>query len=288
MRMAGKIRHSDTLPHLRRGGQVGPGLREVVRACVERSQRIGAPRPGGEAVHATRRGLKRARAVLRLGEALNVASVKPVRRRLAKLARELSASRDSTVVTDIVKRLPEKCLDSAAKNMIARIQTKRVSPDQASWACWKKRLHAEIPAIQRLDWGEPTVVDIRRALRSAAKRMRRQAKKVRATGDISQVHAWRKAAIVLRDQLLVVRPLLGGKTEGLIREVRALAQRLGKAMDYNAVVEALRHERGHAEHRLVKLGEKRRQLAIAKACREWLNVRKTLRADWTERVHRKS
>lgn len=277
-----KAAWTDDLPHLRAGRRIGGGLRRVVQECCEHALQRHRRAPTADAVHEARRALKRARAALRLGEELGAAGARTMRRRLSAIARELSPRRDATIVGEISKRWAAKLCEPgpAAAGKPGRRPAAR---DASWWERWQRRLTAEMKRVSSVNWGRPADEDVRRALHRSAKRVCKQAKKACAHGDIASAHEWRKAVIVLREQVLVVRPLLTKKEEAACGKLHALAQRLGKATDYYVLKQAVERAGDssaveRAENaRIGQLAKRRRVRALRMARKRWPKVRRILR-----------
>lgn len=267
----------DDLPHLRRGEPIGAGLREVVRGCGERAVQRGELTASEMAVHEARRALKRARAALRIGEELGVAGAQAARRRLAKLARELSPQRDAVVAAKVAAQ----AAGGEKRRAVAVGEAEREDKAARWWAAWQRRMAAEARRCAALEWGETTAEALEAALAVAAKRVCRKAKQAREKGGIARAHAWRKAAIVLREQVLVAWPRLRRDVRAAAGELHALARGLGRATDFQVFVEAVRR-RGADDGggRLARFGKDCRRRALRKARERWPRVRRVLRREF--------
>lgn len=271
--------YHDDLPHLRTGEAIGPGLRRVARECCRAAVQRGARLPTDDAVHEARRALKRARAALRLEEKLGVAGARAARRRLAAIARELSPRRDATVAAHLARRLEEKSDRWKPKEPVMTPKCIPVNGDADWWRTWQRKLAAEERRLARGVRGAPSAGDVRRVLHHFAKRVCQRAKTAAARRNIVCTHEWRKAVIVLREQLHVVRPFLGDDEARVCGELHRLARRLGKATDYHVLKRALESggpTRG-ARRRVDGEATARRGQAMRKARKMWPKVRRALR-----------
>ena len=271
----------DTLPKLRRREPIGAGLGRVVRECVVWAGK-GDPVQIDAAVHKARRALKRARAVLRLAEDLGVAGAKVAQRRLARIGRELSPRRDAAVVAKMAGRVGEKLRDRAPAG-VSPGATRAGAADRLWWTRWRKTLAAELRRLDRIDWGRPTAAAVQPALALAAKRVRQWARAARTSGDVASVHEWRKAVIVLREQMLVVKARLAPRAgaAALASRLHDLASRLGEVMDCHVFEIRMRGgEVGPARAgraRLEKFARKRERRALRRARRAWPKLKRQLR-----------
>ena len=114
------------------------------------------------------------------------------------------------------------------------------------------------------------------------KRVRRHARKALASDEIETAHDWRKVVIILREQIMVLRPLLGSEASVLLEQLKELARRLGKATDFNLFAEAVRDrnlpsELAKTHSRLMALARSKRERAIKNARKRWPKVRRALR-----------
>lgn len=240
-----------------------------------------AHEPDEAAVHRARQALKRARAVLRLGEAMGIAGAKAARRRLSRHARELSPMRDATMATKVAQRLARRldgALQAGAMEIIAMEPTPR---DATWWRAWKRKLAAEARRLGNFAWTDCTAHDLAHALRQSVKRVRRHARKALASDEIETAHDWRKAVIILREQVIALRPLLGSEASVLRAQLQELASRLGKATDFNIFAEAVRDRNlpgdlAKTRSRLKAVARSKVERAIKNARKRWPKVRRAL------------
>lgn len=270
--------YRDTLPRLRRHEPIGPGLRRVVHECVNWAL-AADPAQIDEAVHEARCALKRARAVLKLGDALGVTGVKAAQRRLGRIARELSPRRDAAVAAKVADRVGRKLeLDPAAAGATPHAWRKKTPAPRNWWTRWCRTLAAERGPLNQLDWGQPTMARLDAALAKASKRVRRRAKAAAETRDVALAHEWRKAVIVLREQMLVTKLLLAPKSARLATRLHDLASRLGRALDYSVFESRIRRRAaGRPGGRVEKFGRRRQRRALRHARRDWPKLKRQLR-----------
>lgn len=277
-----KTGFSDKLPRLQRREALGEGLHDVVRRCGEIAQGGTKGRWDEPTVHRVRQALKRARAVLRLGTSLRVRHARQLRRRLATLARQLSPLRDATVVarqtSDWRAEVAAKC--RAGLDELAAV---RLDFASISWRDWRRAVAAEMRRVGRLEWGSPTLLNLERALARSARRVRRRAHGARKSNHFAARHEWRKAVIVLREQVLVADPLLGRETTALHARLHDLAHELGRLTDLHVLAErSEEHDwpkalRG-AHRRLRHFIRRKSRRAEARAWKCWTPLKAELRA----------
>ena len=163
------------------------------------------------------------------------------------------------------------------------IIAKEPAPRDATWwRSWKRKLAAEAPRIVNFAWPECPPHDLAHALRKSVKRVRRHARKALASNEIETAHDWRKAVIILREQVMVLRPLLGSEVSVLRAQLQELARRLGKAADFNLFAEAVRDrnlpgELAKTRSRLEAVTRSKGDRAIKNARKRWPKVRRALR-----------
>jgi hypothetical protein len=269
----------DSLPHLHPSLAIGPALREVVRACCELPAKNSSNQPDA-AVHRARQALKRARAVLRLGESFGVPRAKITRRRLARHGRKLSPLRDATVAVKVAEKLVARA-DETLMSGLAPLASKPKLRRVAWWALWKRQLAVEARRACGLDWEKTSLRRLVRALQQSAKQVCQGAERV---NDIATAHEWRKAVIVLREQIAVVRPLLGSEGDAF-EYLRELSRRLGRALDIQVLCVAAKRRRwpvaeSKARHELNILLREKRKRALAKARKLWPEVRCVLEREF--------
>jgi hypothetical protein len=283
---AGKKR--DGLPHLARDEEIGAGLRRTLAECLERAAQNRTRVPGEKTVHESRRALKRARAILRLAEQFDIRGAKAGRRRLSELGRELSPLRDQAVVVKTagaLVRFPDAGTRAALAALRARTAPARGAAARKGWRAWRRKLDAERRKLAQVPWREPADYELRGALHHGAKRIRRRAKAARrAPRDLAAAHAWRKATIVLREQVRVLRPALGLDVgDALHARLHRLSHRLGQAIDHHLVVEHIGGRTWPVNlrqglRRLEHASRHERRRALKRTHRSWPKLGRKLRA----------
>jgi hypothetical protein len=272
----------DDLPRLGRAEALGAGLCRVTSECCREAAQAVARSSGESAVHRARKALKRAKSLLRLAQDLDVAGSKSTRRRIAVLGRQLAPKRDAAVA----RKAAAQCAQAATNRGVAEaagIVVARLTraPAKIRWAEWRKKVADAAVSVERLPWGEPAPADVVKALCRAARRTTKRAPGA-ARGGIAEAHEWRKAATVLREQLLVVRSTLACDVDDAVRRLHGLTRRLGRAVDEAVLLAALRHVRwparlGEARERLERMIGRRQRKQLKRACRHWPKLKKILR-----------
>jgi hypothetical protein len=281
----------DNLPHLGPNEEVGAGLRRAVDDCLKQAVQRRARVPEEKVVHEARRALKRARAILRLAEKFDVGGAKTGRRHLSQLGRELSPLRDQAVVAKTADALI--CFpDAETRAALAGLRTRTKSnPAQRTaarrwWRAWWRKLESQRRKLARLAWRELAEYDLQHALHHQAKRLKHRARAARkAPRDLQAAHEWRKAAIVLREQVRVLRPVLGAaKADALHVRLHRLSHRLGQAIDHHLVTERISGRtwpvnlrRGLRQLKRASKHERRR--ALKRAHQSWPKLRRKLRRE---------
>ena len=284
-------RERDGLPHLGPNEEIGSGLRRTLDACLQHAAQKRAQLPGEKIVHEARRALKRARAILRLAERFEVKGAKTGRRRLSALGRELSALRDQAVMAktaSILIRFPDAETRAALAGLRAPPKS---SPAQRAatrrwWRGWRGKLDVERRRLDRLTWGELAEYDLQHALHHQAKRLKRRARAARRSPrDVHAAHEWRKAAIVLREQVRVLRPVLGQEAaDALSARLHRLSHRLGQAIDQHLLIEHIGGRSWPVNLRgglrqLERASQHERRRALKRADQSWPKLRRKLRRE---------
>jgi hypothetical protein len=272
----------DELPKLRRREHLGAGLARVTRDCCLGAAALAGPEPDETAIHCARKLLKRAKALLRLAQNLDIPGAKSTRRRTAVLGRQLAPRRDAAVARQVAERYARKTtrrlVADAARFAVRRLDTKRSAPQ---WSDWRNRLAAVASNAERLSWGEPAAADVMEALCDSVRRTIRRAR-VAAGGDIAVAHEWRKATTVLREQLLALRPIFPCDVAQAGRRLQALTRRLGHALDDAVLLKALARirwpaRRNDGRERLERAICRHQKKQLKRARRHWSKLKTALR-----------
>ena len=271
----------EALPRLWRHEAIRVGLRRVLLTCLQAARAAMAGQPASEDVHQARIALKRARAVLRLGDACGMAWTAPARRRLAKLARELAAARDGFVVAKTARRLAVKLAGRARLGAAGLVSRRAARTGGLNWAAWSRRLAAEQRRLAAQPWPALTRRELERALARSVRRLRKRELDASAGGESAALHEWRKAVIVLREQFNVLRPLRPQPQQCLAGQLHRVARKLGAAQDCHLLIVAAQRTRTSAGRaQLVSCAVQEWQRAVARARHHWAKVWPALRDDF--------
>lgn len=222
-----------------------------------------------EAVHDARVALKRARAVLRLGEAGGVTGAGAARRRLARRARDLAVVRDEAVIAETASRL------GVAVEFVGE-------PDDLHWHAWCRGMRAERKRLAKCPWPGLTRADCLAAVAETIRELSELEQRLEQRNTGRRLHAWRKAVIALREQLNVLHVLLTPEQQGRASQLHRVARELGRVQDLELLLSAGKH-RGAAFNRKSALMTKAReeqQQAIARARRLARGLSAQLRSDF--------
>ncbi|SFL06613.1 CHAD domain-containing protein [Lysobacter sp. cf310] len=211
-------------------------LGELDAAAVQLARRGGRLHEG---VHQARKSLRRARAVLALGDRALGPGMGLVDRELRRLNRGLSTLRDAHALVETLDRLAARSPDPEALRLLRRARrvaasaraehARRVLVADPGLAGRRALLAVLRAGAAALDWPRLQAEDLQRAVAASRARMERAGARARAEGDDEAWHRWRRRARRLSQQRRAL------KTAGL--KVRApdldrrIAERLGVAQD---------------------------------------------------------
>jgi len=198
-------------------------------------------RSSTDAVHAARKGLRRARAVLELvAGALPKSERKAVGKAIQEARRALSMVRDHAVAPETLGQLPlgdedrataKRVLDNAAEALPAAQEIKQLLAESAARAAAQgEALEAALPAEIELD----TVLDGIQNVYAEARRERRDGKRSKQS-----FHSWRRRSKELGYQLDFLCSHAGPRVHAIHSEIESLSDMLGPAVDLIMVREFL-------------------------------------------------
>ncbi len=232
-------------------------LREFSGAVQIAKDAVGAVDQGATvAVHAARKGLRRARAVLDLvAGALPKSERRAVGRALQEARRALSSIRDHTVAPETLGLLPlddedrataKRILDNAAEALPAAQEIKQLLAESAARAAAQgEALEAALPAEIDFD----LVLDGLRGVYAEARRARRAGKRSK-----QWFHTWRRRSKELGYQLEVLASHAGARVAAIHGEIEGLSDTLGPVVDLVMVREFVAtHNQGVAPDDLARL-----------------------------------
>lgn len=209
-------------------------LREFGSAVQVAKDAVGAVDQGATAaVHAARKGLRRARAVLELvSGALPKSERRAVGKALQEARRALSSVRDHAVAPETLGALPlgdedrataKRILDNAAEALPAVQEIKQLLAESAARAAAQgEALEAALPAEIDFD----VVLDGLQSIYAEARRARRASKRSK-----QWFHTWRRRSKELGYQLELVASHAGARLAAIHSEIDGLSDTLGPAVD---------------------------------------------------------
>lgn len=268
---------ADPFPRIWTHRTIGGELRRVLRECLALSA-VAVP---GD-VHRARLALKRARAVLRLAGACGLGFATAQRRLLAQHARQLGSMRDQAVVAELARDWAAKVRGVERRCAFAIAENATVELPVINWVNWIAWLTEERERLASETWSVIGRRQLQRALAKAVRRVRKT--HIVGTGEASaeELHEWRKAVIVLREQLYVLGPLLSRPQRRLPQRLHELSRRLGAVGDCRMVISAaaairVPFEASAGRGPLIVRAQERRDKAIREAARLWLALKPALR-----------
>ncbi|KRD76859.1 hypothetical protein ASE43_06635 [Lysobacter sp. Root983] len=211
-------------------------LRELDAAAAQLARRGGQLHEG---VHQARKSLRRARAVLALGDAALGPGRPLIDRELRRLNRGLSSLRDAHALVETLDRLLARSPDPDALRLLRRARRAAASAraEHARQALaadpelgGRRALLAVLRAgAAALDWPRLQAEPLQQAVAASRARMDRAGVRARERGDDEAWHRWRRHARRLSQQRRAL------KTAGLTVRApdldRRIAERLGVAQD---------------------------------------------------------
>ncbi|HSD87741.1 MAG TPA: CHAD domain-containing protein [Kofleriaceae bacterium] len=206
-------------------------------------------RGAAKAVHAYRKALRRARAVLTLlGDALAKSERKAICRALREARRALGTARDHAVAPETVKVLPlgdtereiaTSIIDAARDAMPEISEIKQVLAEGAArTAAQVEALEAALP--QTVSWST-----VERGVCSTYRRARRARKDARRSRRA--FHSWRRRSKELSYQLDLLSGYAGMRVAELSREIDGITDTQGPAVDLIMLRDFVRTHAGNAD-----------------------------------------
>jgi len=226
----------------------------------------GAAEPNDTRVHALRKHLKKARAVLQLvRKPIGGNEFRREDRRLSDVARLVMELRDAEVRLQTVRQLENVTHRSRSYQEIERLLALELENFIAAYGGWEAQA---IPLLERArvavkkwsihNYGRP---QLHRAVQRTYKRGRKALAIARAHPTAASAHKLRKQVKLLGNQLRIVRPLNPLVLDRLSEELIKLDDLLGRVHDLSFLADRLRGERrkpdrGKQHEKLVAVIEK--------------------------------
>ncbi|MGA2749244.1 MAG: CHAD domain-containing protein [Verrucomicrobiota bacterium] len=203
----------------------------------------------GDAVHNTRKSLKRLRALLR---SLRVAFPKKLFRaenqRFADAGRKISPLRDVHVQLRTLGKLPfaaDAVRDKMRRDLLRR-QSAFTRKIPALRKTLRQMLHASRQSLASWPLHKATPSDLAASLKRIYKQGRTASKTAARNPSPENLHEWRKKAKLLGYGFELIASLLPAKVSAMIQRVDSLTEALGDDHDLFLVWQALRLE--HQSH----------------------------------------
>lgn len=225
---------------LREEETIGAGLRRIACEQIERAISASNARRNGQGspVHATRKHLKKARAVLRLvrGE-VSPHLLHREERRLRNVGRLVSDIRDAEVRLETVKQLREQARSDDQRNFAETEGLLAFELDSflAAFAGWQAEATSKLgrtrEGIAQWSLADLTHHHVCRNVRTAYRRGRSALRKAAASNSADRFHELRKRAKELSYHLRILRPLHPAVFREMASELKTLTEHLGHAHD---------------------------------------------------------
>ena len=236
---------------LRREETPGEGLRRICRKQVELALSVarGEKAVSDTPVHATRKHLKKARAILRLvRKEIGRGLFKKQDHALRNVGRLISEIRDAEVRLETVRELQSATRRQRNRgfDQLEEILTLELENFIAAFAEWQTQA---IPILERARdeielWAieEFAFKQFCRAVQLTYKRGRNALAGAKRTRSAECFHLFRKEAKQLDYQLRILRPTNPVVLKNLSNDLRALGNLLGRAHDLSFLADRLRQE----------------------------------------------
>ncbi|MBD9480278.1 CHAD domain-containing protein [Pseudoxanthomonas sp. PXM02] len=206
-------------------------------------------------VHEARKSVRRLRSLLQLGRrALGRDAVDAIDLDLRLLAGDLSALRDGQVVQDTARQMVYATTDpgdranwDALLALLVERQQQRLADtlhDDPGFMRRQAQAHRQAERLQQLRWHRLHADDLRHALERSIRRQARAEATALTSGNVDDLHDWRRRSRRLRMQLsalrkLHVRPHGDSRDTLSLRHVAKLVDQLGALQDLALLSQAL-------------------------------------------------
>ena len=193
-------------------------------------------------VHEGRKCMRRARAILALGDTRLGPLAVRLDEKIARNCRSLSSIRDAQALIEALRRLPKAGSDSAAmlasaKDAAVRDRDLRLVRDlerDPEFGKRRKRLLRVLEESKKLDWTGVSVARLHKAIARSEKRLEKSARvaKKRPEDDLAW-HSMRRRLRRLRQQLNILEKLLPYESfgAGKAKDIERQAVQLGESQD---------------------------------------------------------
>lgn len=192
-----------------------------------------------EAIHETRRCMKRVRALLRLVKAQLPATLYDRENLyLRNIARQLTKLRDAAVMAETLAGLQKEFPSQLSRRDWRTLKTELATAQRRAKLDKKKRMASVALRLRTartrvekwsLEFDESAV--LQQGLRKTYRRGRRAMEAAMEEPTAENFHEWRKQVNHLRHQLQLLQTLKLGKVKHVLREFKSLAEQLGRKND---------------------------------------------------------
>jgi CHAD domain-containing protein len=277
----GKRKSCSVSFRFKRHESIATGIRRVLCELLDHCAGLLVDDQGvakDEAVHDTRRYLKRARAVLRLLRPhVSTEDFGPLDRTLRDCGRDIAGPRDAKVVRQTFGKLlqssvPENKRDGIAREVLPRLGCEAAQADPVELKRLAKRLAKVRRTLANLEVAKSGWSCLGPGLESAYRKCQKAGALAGETRDPNDLHEWRKSSKHVWHQVQLLRQAWPELLDPLASEYSRLSTLLGDAHDLHVlqlrleelpervgkiaapVAEAARQDRLRAESQAVALG----------------------------------
>ncbi len=213
--------------------------------------RVKSAKDGGAAVHAARKHLKRARAVLSLvQEAACGDLARASRKRLAAAGRLLAGSRDAEVAIETARELEmesEPGTAGAFSDLLPFLKARRERIEEQLGASGHQGVIEELAKINaslsKLNPGQAAILDLLGSAAQTYRKGRRAMKQAAASASDEHLHEWRKLAQLHWRHVILLKEFWPLEAKSRIALARRLCDLLGKHNDLAVLHELVRANR---------------------------------------------
>jgi CHAD domain-containing protein len=211
---------------------------------------LGDAGTGSAGVHAARKHFKKARALLSLIEPVSNGSVaKRSRRRLARAARKLAATRDAEAAVAAAEKLEREYGNGTNAQAFAglvsflKARRDRAGEQRQPRQAVIKELKEIRNGVAKLDMADARLADLAGPAAKTFRQGKRGMKTALASGKSEAFHEWRKLAQRHWRQLLLLQEIWPGDAKDRIEKIRRLSDILGQYNDLSVMRETIQANR---------------------------------------------
>jgi len=270
----------------------GPALCDYTCAELELAHRLLGDPGLHEGVHQARKAIRRARAVLAMGDGLLGPGAGLIDRELRTLNNGLSNLRDSHALVEVLDRLLKRERKEPVREVLLRAReaavlartraadaATRSDPGLASRRAMLEVLRA---AMVALDWSRPTPAGLRMAVADSDLRSHEARLRACQTGEDEDWHRWRRRARRASQQRRALDALGLPVPDDSARFDKRTTERLGQAQDLSLLLDHCRGDSPFSKEDRTALRERARpslQRARRRIARQVAGARDACPAD---------